>query len=655
MLDLMRRPGGWVHAEKDKLAAIVKKMNTAAKSRSVMELCDAGVEFRAADEEVVALSSIKFENGVLTLPIIRPSYKFEVLGCNMVAFEDNHGGNLHNAAFCFSFMKGLLTSVEDVRHLRSLKIIQSVDLSDEGILQTFRRILSGKILMLNLFSKLNRVQDQLEEFYLNRTTGCGGRLWKSITSLKQKYFNNPWTFIAVVSAALLLALAMTQTYYTALPYWDATTEIKKDLAIKLNEGKEVVRRWNKNSIYKLPAPMVAVNPEAFTPKMVSMGPYHHGKDQLMPMEVHKHRAAQCFIQKSEKPIEDYIDALWKVLRDLMDSYSQLNESWMQEDNVGRFLELMLIDGCFLLEILHVHNEEYGDYEKHDPIFSYQGTISFPHIAFDLMMLENQVPFTAIEMILSVQNDKKPREEPKQFFLLYDEQWFYDDFADGKVRPSGEENKLYNQYFSAVNCRYLRTSTINEFNSYTDWNALFWSLPLPLVKKIVAIDLIGSKGQAQAMQVLAERLQDQLNDFYMKRKTGCRSAVWEWIASWKLVWIPNLKQKDINNPWTFISVVAATILMALTIAQTYYAARSYWDSNQKKNLRSWFVWECSINNLIGGLGIKCLSDSNEACILKSRSAATYSKLWALWFWLRIGVLERLLEHGAEQTICNFSHT
>lgn len=98
--------------------------------------------------------------------------------------------------------------------------------------------------------------------------------------------------------------------------------------------------------------------------------------------------------------------------------------------------------------------------------------------------------------------------------------------------------------------------------------------------------------------LAERLQDQLNDFYMKRKTGCRSAVWEWIASWKLVWIPNLKQKDINNPWTFISVVAATILMALTIAQTYYAARSYWDSNQKKNLRSWFVWECSINNLIG---------------------------------------------------------
>ena len=220
MLDLMRRPGGWVHAEKDKLAALVKKMNTAAKSRSVMELCDAGVEFRAADDEVVTLSSIKFENGVLTLPIIRPSYKFEVLGCNMVAFEDIHGGNLHNAAFCFSFMKGLLTSVEDARHLRSLKIIQSVDLSDEGILQTFRRILRGKILMLNLFSKLNRVQDQLEEFYLNRTTGCGDRLWKWITSLKQKYFNNPWTFIAIVSAALLLALAMTQTYYTALPYWD---------------------------------------------------------------------------------------------------------------------------------------------------------------------------------------------------------------------------------------------------------------------------------------------------------------------------------------------------------------------------------------------------------------------------------------------------
>ena len=63
MLDLMRRPGGWVHAEKDKLAALVKKMNTAAKSRSVMELCDAGVEFRAADDEVVTLSSINSKMG----------------------------------------------------------------------------------------------------------------------------------------------------------------------------------------------------------------------------------------------------------------------------------------------------------------------------------------------------------------------------------------------------------------------------------------------------------------------------------------------------------------------------------------------------------------------------------------------------------------
>ncbi|RWR91960.1 UPF0481 protein [Cinnamomum micranthum f. kanehirae] len=70
--------------------------------------------------------------------------------------------------------------------------------------------------------------------------------------------------------------------------------------IMLHEDEEGVELWKKHSIYKVPVHVVAVNPEAFKPKVVSIGPYHHGKDHLKPMEVHKQRAARCFIRYSRK-------------------------------------------------------------------------------------------------------------------------------------------------------------------------------------------------------------------------------------------------------------------------------------------------------------------------------------------------------------------
>ena len=179
--------------------------------------------------------------------------------------------------------------------------------------------------------------------------------------------------------------------------------------IKLMESDEGVEHWKKHSIYKVPAPVADINSKAFAPKVVSLGPYHHGEAHLKPMEMHKHRAARHFIQKSQKCTKDYVEALWEVLPELMDSYSQL-DVWMGENNRGRFLELMLIDGCFLLEILRICSpDELQDYDEHDPVFSRSGLAFNFHLWRDLYMLENQVPFSALERLLTVQNDKTSEE------------------------------------------------------------------------------------------------------------------------------------------------------------------------------------------------------------------------------------------------------
>lgn len=210
--------GGLLGANEETLKNIVRT-HPAKKSRSVMELCRAGVEFRKAEDETIPLTSIVFENnGVITIPAI-PLYMFsEVDGCNMVAFELRHPKTSFATLNYFAFMKGLLTSAADVRHLRNQKVILTTESSDDAVLETFKRFAKARQIVFP-GTKLYRVQDELDNFYLERSKGCRGRIWEYYTSLKQKYFKNPWTTLSVVAAIILLVFSAVQTYYTALPYW----------------------------------------------------------------------------------------------------------------------------------------------------------------------------------------------------------------------------------------------------------------------------------------------------------------------------------------------------------------------------------------------------------------------------------------------------
>jgi hypothetical protein len=48
------------------------------------------------------------------------------------------------------------------------------------------------------------------------------------------------------------------------------------------------------------------NSEAYRPQMVSLGPFHHGEPDLLPMEVHKRRAMLHRAMRSGKPLGDLV-------------------------------------------------------------------------------------------------------------------------------------------------------------------------------------------------------------------------------------------------------------------------------------------------------------------------------------------------------------
>ncbi|KAL6003620.1 hypothetical protein ACLOJK_023853 [Asimina triloba] len=195
------------------------------------------------------------------------------------------------------------------------------------------------------------------------------------------------------------------------------SEVEKDEKLR-----EIERgAWKKHSIYKLPKGFLwdERRVQAYKPQVVSLGPYHHGEEQVLAMEEHKRRALRRLLVRSKKSVKEYREALKQgvVLQQLMDSYKDLDKAWREDEE--RFLKLMILDGCFMMEVMRLitfdhasssssmsQQQEQGagyEYDANDPIFSYQGLLSnLPRIKRDMLMLENQIPLLVLHRLYAVQ-------------------------------------------------------------------------------------------------------------------------------------------------------------------------------------------------------------------------------------------------------------
>uniref|UniRef100_A0A1D1XSY3 UPF0481 protein At3g47200 n=1 Tax=Anthurium amnicola TaxID=1678845 RepID=A0A1D1XSY3_9ARAE len=183
--------------------------------------------------------------------------------------------------------------------------------------------------------------------------------------------------------------------------------------------------WKKQSIYRVPACVKNLNPHAYTPQLVSFGPYHHGGEHLTPMEEHKQRSLVHFIKRSEKQLRSFVEEMEKVEQQLMDAYDRLDYEWrLRLKEGGQFLQLMIMDGCFMLEIMRFTldsttaaapaaaggttnaESKYKDYGSNDPIFSSHGVLNVvPYIQRDMLMLENQLPLLVLDKLVAVESGK----------------------------------------------------------------------------------------------------------------------------------------------------------------------------------------------------------------------------------------------------------
>ncbi|XP_039024430.1 UPF0481 protein At3g47200-like [Hibiscus syriacus] len=171
----------------------------------------------------------------------------------------------------------------------------------------------------------------------------------------------------------------------------------------IGDSSPQAEKWKKVSIYKVPCCIKGGNEDkqrAYTPRTVSIGPYHHGQYHLQAMEEHKQRALLHFLKRSNKSLEAFVEPLSKVVEDLLDSYDALDSSW--ENDRNKFLQLMIVDGVFILEVLSSGITK-SDYADNDPIFNPK-RLMLSIIKSDILTLENQLLMPVLVKLIAVQTN-----------------------------------------------------------------------------------------------------------------------------------------------------------------------------------------------------------------------------------------------------------
>ncbi|CAN7080780.1 unnamed protein product [Brassica oleracea var. botrytis] len=110
----------------------------------------------------------------------------------------------------------------------------------------------------------------------------------------------------------LLTLVMRQKLQTRNQQPEETREewvisIKDKMEQTLRE--DATTSWERLCIYRVPQYLQENDNKSYFPQTVSLGPYHHSKDHLLPMDRHKWRALNMIMARTKQGIEMYLDAM----------------------------------------------------------------------------------------------------------------------------------------------------------------------------------------------------------------------------------------------------------------------------------------------------------------------------------------------------------
>ncbi|KAK3151797.1 hypothetical protein QOZ80_3AG0250670 [Eleusine coracana subsp. coracana] len=144
------------------------------------------------------------------------------------------------------------------------------------------------------------------------------------------------------------------------------------------------------TIFRVPTYVRESNRTAYEPRMVSIGPYYHGAAGLRAMEDHKWRYLHDFLARSDTVSSSLLIEEMRALE------SQARACYTQKPtlNSDDFLQMLLLDGCFILEF-------FFKWHTREPDAMCDVGWGLTLVTTDLLLLENQIPFFVVERLYHV--------------------------------------------------------------------------------------------------------------------------------------------------------------------------------------------------------------------------------------------------------------
>ncbi|GKC60783.1 putative UPF0481 protein [Tanacetum coccineum] len=147
------------------------------------------------------------------------------------------------------------------------------------------------------------------------------------------------------------------------------------------------------SIYRVPNLLRMVNRSSYRPRLLSIGPFHKQSENLKRLEAHKvSYMHNLFERLKSSPKEKTMKACIRKMLDKIEKIKSCYEGEMKVFDDNEFAKMMVLDGCFILELIYASHKDHGGHSVFDI------DLVNLNVKHDLVLLENQIPFFVLRDI-----------------------------------------------------------------------------------------------------------------------------------------------------------------------------------------------------------------------------------------------------------------
>ncbi|XP_062104588.1 UPF0481 protein At3g47200-like [Humulus lupulus] len=179
----------------------------------------------------------------------------------------------------------------------------------------------------------------------------------------------------------------------------------KSMAININRklsGNLVMS--SSFSIFRIPTILSRHTKNAYVPNAFAIGPFHRNSPSLQPTERIKQKYLRDLLSNNPNcpTLDTLLTAIDKIQMEARGYYAGPIEMKTYE-----FVEMLVLDGCFIIELFRKNeelfrkNEDLSPRDKEDPIFTMSCLLQFLH--HDLILLENQIPWIVLNTLFDLTN------------------------------------------------------------------------------------------------------------------------------------------------------------------------------------------------------------------------------------------------------------